>query len=85
MVHLPDGTIEVDAQLRVDEVNDHLDLNLPEGEAYETVAGLILWYLQRVPVEGDVLRNEEMEIEVTQMKGPKIEKARIVRADGGMP
>lgn len=84
VVHLPDGTVEVDAQLRVDEVNDHLDLDLPEGEAYETVAGLLLWYLQRVPEEGDLLRHEDMELEVTQMKGPKIEKVRILRSGGGV-
>ncbi|MGD8398491.1 MAG: hemolysin family protein [Anaerolineae bacterium] len=80
VVELEDGSVKVDAQLRVDEVNEHLTLALPEGEDYETVAGLVLYYLQRVPVEGDVLRHAGLELEVVQMKGPKIEVVRIVRA-----
>ncbi len=77
IVRFGDDSAEVDAQLRVDEVNDHLELKLPEGEHYETVAGLILYHLQRVPVEGDTLRYQDIELHVTQMKGPKIEKVRI--------
>lgn len=77
IVRLEDNSVEVDAQLRVDEVNDQLDLSLPEGEHYETVAGLILFHLQSVPSEGDTLRYRDIELEVTQMKGPKIEKVCI--------
>jgi CBS domain containing-hemolysin-like protein len=79
VVRVDERTVEIDAQLRVDEVNAHLNLDLPEGENYETVAGLLLHYLQRVPVEGEALRYGNLEITVVQMGGPKIEKARIRR------
>jgi CBS domain containing-hemolysin-like protein len=79
IVHIDEQTVDVDAQLRVDEVNDQLDLDLPEGEDYETVAGLILFRLQRVPKEDDLLKLKGLELCVTQMKGPKIEKVRIRR------
>lgn len=83
IVRFDDGSAEVDAQLRVDEVNEHLDLGLPEGEHYETVAGLLLYQLQRVPAEGDSFCYQELELQVTQMKGPKIEKVRIRRLPRG--
>jgi putative hemolysin len=79
VVQLEEGIVEVDAQLRVDEVNDRLGLEIPEGEHYETVAGFLLCRLQRVPAIGDVLRYEALELTVTEMKGPKIEKVQIRR------
>jgi CBS domain containing-hemolysin-like protein len=77
VVQVDERTVEVDAQLRVDEVNDQLDLDLPEGEEYETVAGLILQRLQHIPAEGETLTTKDLELTVIQMKGPKIEKVRI--------
>jgi len=79
VVEVDEGVLEVDAQLRIDEVNEQLDLNLPEGEHYETVAGLVLSQLQRIPVVGDVLHHGDMELRVTRMKGPKIERVQIRR------
>jgi CBS domain containing-hemolysin-like protein len=79
LVRLNEHTFEIDAQLRVDEVNEHLSLNLPEGEQYETIAGLILFHLQRIPVKGDTLNYKDLELKVSQMKGPKIEKVLIRR------
>jgi putative hemolysin len=77
IVRVDERTVEIDAQLRVDEVNDQLDLDLPEGEDYETVAGLVLLRLQHVPVEGESLEYKDLVLKVTQMKGPKIEKIQI--------
>jgi putative hemolysin len=79
VVQVDERTVEIDAQLRVDEVNDHLDLDLPEGEHYETVAGLLLYRLQHVPVEGESLDEKDLVLEVSAMKGPKIEKIQIHR------
>jgi putative hemolysin len=79
VVRVDEQTVEVDAQLRVDEVNDQLDLDLPEGEDYETVAGFVLLCLQHVPVEGEVVEHQNLILTVTEMKGPKIEKIQIRR------
>jgi putative hemolysin len=79
IVQVDEQTVQIDAQLRIDEVNDHLDLHLPEGEDYETVAGFILLHLQRVPVEGESLEYKGLVLTVTRMKGPKIEQIRIRR------
>jgi CBS domain containing-hemolysin-like protein len=78
-IQVDEETVEIDAQLRVDEVNDHLDLDLPEGEDYETVAGLMLLQLQHVPVVGESAEFEDLTLRVTEMKGPKIVKVQIQR------
>jgi putative hemolysin len=79
---LDDLTVRVDAQLRVDEVNEDLGLSLPESDYYETVAGFILYRLGHVPQEGEELRYRGWGITVSRMKGPKIEEVLISRNRG---
>jgi len=49
---LPDGSYWVAARTRIDELNDALDWTLPTGE-FETVAGLMLATLHRIPRTGE--------------------------------
>ncbi|GII23045.1 hemolysin family protein [Planosporangium mesophilum] len=49
----PDGSWLVPGRWRVDEVVDATGVPLPEGEHYDTVAGLIMTRLGRVPQPGD--------------------------------
>jgi putative hemolysin len=79
VVRVDEQTVEIDAQLRVDEVNDQLELGLPEGEDYETVAGFVLLRLQHVPVVGESLEYQDLVLQVTKMRGHKIEKIQIRR------
>lgn len=48
-----DGTWSVTGLLRPDEVEDLTGVELPEHEDYDTVAGLVLKVLGRIPVRGD--------------------------------
>lgn len=48
-----DGTWSLSGLLRPDEVEDLTDVSLPEGEDYDTVAGLVLKALGRIPTAGD--------------------------------
>jgi CBS domain containing-hemolysin-like protein len=49
----PDGSWIVSGLLRPDEVADATGIRLPEDEAYDTVAGLLVRELGRIPVRGD--------------------------------
>ncbi len=79
IVRIDERTYEVDAGLRVDEVNEALEISLPEAPDYETVAGFVMAYLQRIPEPGERFRYNNVEIHVTEMRGPKIEKLTITR------
>jgi CBS domain containing-hemolysin-like protein len=48
-----DGSWVVDAAMRIDEVGRLTRLDLPEGEAYDTLGGLIMARLRRLPAPGD--------------------------------
>lgn len=79
MATLAGGAYDIDAQTRVDEVNEALGLDLPTAPDYETVAGFILFQIRRIPRAGEVLTYENLRITVTQMVGPKIERVRVER------
>jgi len=72
-------TVVISGQMRVEEANEELGLDLPEGEDYETVAGFILSYLQRLPAEGEVFRYRDMNLKVLKMRGPRIEQVEVTR------
>jgi CBS domain containing-hemolysin-like protein len=52
---LPDGSYRVAGRAGIDEVNDALEWELPKGD-FETVAGLVLATLHRIPLVGEVFR-----------------------------
>jgi CBS domain containing-hemolysin-like protein len=74
------AAVEVDARMRVADANELLDLDLPEEDAYETLAGLILHRLRRLPDPGERLQVGDWLLEVTSMEGPRIARVRIQRA-----
>ena len=72
-------TFQVDGGMRVEEANEEMGLDLPEGEDYETVAGFVLELLGHIPREGERLKYKQLKIVITEMRGMKIEKIRITK------
>ena len=52
-------TIEVDARLYVDDLNDAFGLELPEDEDYDTVGGFVFSTLGHIPQEGEAFSVDE--------------------------
>jgi putative hemolysin len=65
-------TFQVDGGMRIEEVNEELGLQLPEGD-YETVAGFVLHLLGRIPRQGQQLKYKGLKMVITKMKGHKVE------------
>jgi putative hemolysin len=53
-----ENRVEVDGRFYVDELNERLDLRIPESDDYDTVAGFVLAKLGRVPAAGETLEAE---------------------------
>jgi len=58
-------------------INETLGLALPEGEDYETVAGLVLSHLRRIPRVGEQANVGPVTIEVTRASERAVEEVRI--------
>ncbi len=73
------NTFHIDGSMRIDEVNTEMELDLPEGEDYETVAGFILSLLGHIPKRNEQLRYRDLKVVITEMRGLKIEKILLTR------
>ncbi len=71
-------TTIVDGMTRIETVNDELQLELPEGQ-YETVAGLILDRLGRIPQSGEQVPLDGVVLTVLDVQGPRIARVKILR------
>jgi len=67
-------TFQIDGSMRIEEANQEMELQLPEGEDYETVAGLILGLLGHIPKQGEQLRYRGLKMVISKMRGMKIEE-----------
>ncbi len=66
----------VQADIEIDHLADEYGITLPEGD-YETVAGLILDKLARIPHPGQIVNVDEYRIQVLQATEKKIIKVKI--------
>jgi putative hemolysin len=69
------------ARHEVDYLNETYQFNLPENEDYDTLGGMILHYLERIPEKGDLLELDELglQIEITQVTDRRIELVEVRR------
>ena len=63
----------VSARLEVDYLNETYKLDLPEGEQYETLGGLIVHVAEEIPEEGEVIDIEHYTIKMLEVSNTKIE------------
>ena len=79
---LPDGSAEVDAALNVKEVNERLELAIPEDEHYETLAGYVLSEFGHFPRRGERFHAAGCEFSVLDSSDRRVLKV-LVRPDAG--
>jgi CBS domain containing-hemolysin-like protein len=71
------GLWRVAAKTSIAQVNEALKIELPEGEDYETIAGLVLDRLKRIPREGETVRLGPATITIIGASDRAIEEVRI--------
>ncbi len=85
----PDGSWIVSGLLRPDEIREATGVALPEDESYDTVAGLLVRELGRIPARGDravvplppVLPEDEDEEPVEELALLRVERMEGLRVD----
>lgn len=77
MKRLDPDTIEIDARVHVKELNDELDISLPEDEDYDTVAGFVCTVLGRIPKTGEELQHGNVHIRVLDAEARKVNRLHI--------
>ena len=75
---LPGGDYRVDARMALDEVNELLRAQLPEGD-WDTIGGLLLSELGRVPAEGEAVEVAGWQLSAQRVVGRRIGRVRVHR------
>lgn len=82
LVERSDGSLLIAGWMPVDEFCDRMGLPRDLAGEYDTVAGLVLHQMRRMPQLGDEFLAEGYRFEVIDMDGLRIDKVLVSRAEG---
>lgn len=69
--------VEISGRVRVDEVNEALDCEIPENPEYDTVAGFVFTKLGKIPQAGEMVTVDEIQFEILQSDDRRIHRMRM--------
>ncbi|MFH1502310.1 MAG: hemolysin family protein [Candidatus Eisenbacteria bacterium] len=73
---IDEGLFMIDGRAEIDSVEDALGVDLPEGD-YNTIAGLVLQALGRIPEPGDETVVSGLELRVVSASATRVGKVRV--------
>ena len=65
----------------IEEINKKYNLALPESDEYETVSGLLLDYLEKIPEKEDVIRIKDYHFTVVNVNKTTIQEVKLLVRD----
>jgi len=74
---IDERTIEADARVRIDELNDELDLDLPEEEDYDTLGGFLFSHMGRIPATGEEYHYGQIRFKILEAEERRINRVRV--------
>jgi CBS domain containing-hemolysin-like protein len=76
LVAQEDGSVIVDARLEIENLADHFGIEVPEGE-FESVGGLMIHHLGKVPQVNDTVYTQDLELTVTAADERRVKQIRV--------
>ncbi|HOA75670.1 MAG TPA: hemolysin family protein [Phycisphaerae bacterium] len=74
---IDEHTLEVDARVHIDEINDELGIDLPEGDDYDTIGGYVFSTLGKIPVTGEELWQGNVCLRVIDAEERRINRLQV--------
>jgi len=74
------NTLMLDARTPIDEINEQMELELPEEE-FDTIGGLVFGLLGKQPQLGDKVGYDGVELYVEETDGRRIEKIKLIKLE----
>lgn len=65
-------------RLEVDYLNEKYHLGLEEREEYETLAGLVLYFNESIPQEGESVEVQDLTFKILSVKNARIEEIKVM-------
>ena len=74
-------THELDARMHVDEINERFDANLPTSDRYESLGGLVMQQLGKIPEVGDIWENGKRRLTILEATDRRVVRMRMETID----
>lgn len=74
---IDDKTYELAGRLEIEAINEKYDLDIPEKDDYQTLAGYLLFNLEELPDEGETFRIDNFTFTILKKTAAKIELVRL--------
>ena len=82
MITEKNGEYIVSGLINVSDLNNELNINLPEEEDYDSLAGFMVNRLGKMPQKGDVFENDLIKIQVLHVYRRRITKLHLIIKEG---
>jgi len=76
-ISLPEGGWLIDSRMSILDVEEQLDIEIPQDGDYDTIGGYIFHETGTIPTKGFIIRKPTFEIEVVRSNDRRVEKLRI--------
>jgi len=73
MKKISDNEFVLSGRLELDELNENFNLNFPENENFETLAGFILSHYESIPKINTIINIEHLQFKILKATNTKIE------------
>ncbi|MCD4830257.1 MAG: hemolysin family protein [Anaerohalosphaeraceae bacterium] len=70
-------TVEIDARMYIDDLNEEFEIELPEEEDYDTVGGFVFSHLGYIPGKGHTFDYNGLRFTVTAAEARRIDRLKI--------
>ena len=74
---IDEHTVEVDARMRIDDLNDQLHIELPEDGDYETIGGFVFSTFGKIPSVGEHCAHDNVGIQVIGAEPRRVTRLRL--------
>ena len=78
---ISNNVFEFSARLEIEYLNKSYNLDLPEGETYDTLGGLIVFYEEQIPKIEDEIKIDKYLIKILDASSSKIERVLVKKID----
>jgi len=79
---LGEGVVSVDAAVHIDDLNEELDLGIPENDNYDTIGGFVFSSMGRIPPIGDAFDLNGVHFKVTSADDRRVYRLELHISEG---
>jgi len=77
MRRIDDNTFELDARVHISQLNNELNIDLPEDKEYDTVGGFLFSRMGKIPAAGEQIRYRNLRLRVLEAEDRKVNRVRL--------